>query len=299
MNRNHQGFSRSRTPSRAMSRVTRAEYESRRKAASPPWINPPHGICLHAYTRAPSFVKSNDLSGWSSPARSYRLSFFHEGEVRGVNGDVRLLYFFFYAGTKRWRYHVIFLQIASFPRWGYFSLSFSLSSYRNGQVEGNRWSDKLLVNGDKHSKYDHERKEERSRSAVSSHLLSVLSFFFPLSVLWISYHCPTFLLPTFFLSPRCLRCFHGNSLDIKTRVCYASSLLYALLRHKRTVVKRTIVNTIEQTPPISTPYLSLFAFPCVIPLLRARTILLALCRIRYAVGFTRIIYDGLLSSIQS
>lgn len=176
-------------------------------------------------------------------------------------------------------------------------LSLSLSSYRNGQVEGNRWSDKLLVNGDKHSKYDHERKEERSRSAVSSH-----PFFFhcPSLDLWISYHCPTFLLPTFFLSPRCLRCFHGNSLDIKTRVCYASSLLYALLRHKRTVVKRTIVNTIEQTPsPISTPYLSLFAFPCVIPLLRARTILLALCRIRYAVGFTRIIYDGLLSSIQS
>lgn len=112
------------------------------------------------------------------PCEELSALFFHEGEVRGVNGDVRLLYFFFYAGTKRWRYHVIFLQIASFPRWGYFSLSLSLSSYRNGQVEGNRWSDKLLVNGDKHSKYDHERKEERSRSAVSSH-----PFFF---------HCPSF-----------------------------------------------------------------------------------------------------------
>lgn len=60
------------------------------------------------------------------PCEELSALFFHEGEVRGVNGDVRLLYFFFYAGTKRWRYHVIFLQIASFPRWGYFSLSLFL-----------------------------------------------------------------------------------------------------------------------------------------------------------------------------
>lgn len=93
-----------------------------------------------------------------------------------------------------------------------------------------------------------------------------------------------------------LRCFHGNSLDIKTRF-HDSSLLYALLRHKRTVVKRTIVNTIEQRASPHPYTVSLFAFPCVIPLLCARTILVALCWIRYAVGFTRIIYDGLLSSI--
>lgn len=134
-------------------------------------------------------------------------------------------------------------------------------------------------------------------------LLSFFSFFFlffsffllslPPSVLWISCHCPTFL-PTFFSS--LLRCFHGNSLDIKTRF-HDSSFLYALLRHKRTVVKRTIVNTIEQRASPHPYTVSLFAFPCVIPLLCARTILVALCWIRYAVGFTRIIYDGLLSSI--
>lgn len=98
---------------------------------------------------------------------------------------------------------------------------------------------KLLVNGDKQEVWS---GSEKRKDLVVSSYLSFLFFSSSYHCPWISYHCLTFL-PTFFSS--FLRCFHGNSLDIKTRF-HGSSLLYALLRHKRTVVKRTIVNTIEQ-----------------------------------------------------
>lgn len=156
---------------------------------------------------------------------------------------------------------------------------------------------KLLVNGDKQegSMISEERKDLSWYLVIF--LFIFLSFFFFFSpflatVRSLDLVSLSDLSSNFFL----LRCFHGNSLDIKTRF-HDSSLLYALLRHKRTVVKRTIVNTIEQRASPHSYTVSLFAFPCVIPLLCARTILVALCWIRYAVGFTRIIYDGLLSSI--
>ena len=86
----------------------------------------------------------------------------------------------------------------------------------------------------------------RRRKIAAPGILSPSPFFFS----FLFFSLPTSedqRLPSFPTSPSFPT---ENSLDIKTQSTFSlSPRFYALLRHKRTVVKQTIVNTIEERAP--------------------------------------------------